>query len=129
VSTLWSEAAKSKAISLAEEDLLNPKTVFVPERYSQSGFGSLFVTGKRIVLPSARTKVVDFISSGTGVIVANYEYQGTTAQILDNRSNALSSIMSMEDIAELTPEQKLRLIQAQIQVKWNFRESSSYYAE
>lgn len=111
-STLWSDAAKRPHIGAEELGLSNPKFLFVPGRYTQSGLGAIFFNGKKIVLPNVKSDMVGVLPSGSGLIVANFERNGQTTRIVASKSPAISAIMSPEDIAKLSPEQKLRLIKA-----------------
>lgn len=113
VRTIWGDAGKQTPVSGQDAGLIAAKTVFVPGRYTQSKNGALFINGSRVVIPGRKTDILGFIRAGDGYVVANYDPNGVATRVVDNGTGAIASLMSPEDIARLTPEQKLRLIEAQ----------------
>lgn len=101
-------------VTLADVGMREPKTLWIPARYTGAGRAQLYVNGRKFVAPGGHDNVLGFLPAPYGYFVAVHQPVGAT--VVPQAAGPAAPVLSAEQLAKMTPEQQIAALQLQLQI-------------
>ena len=99
---------------LADLGIATPRTLFIPGRFADTGVGSMWLNGRKVVFPQGPQDVIGFVPAADGYIVALFDPHGgaVVSEVQAADSVSMPPMIDPDLLRKMTPEQQVRIMEA-----------------